>query len=340
MNIEELRENYELMRPLGERLRNVLCKRIDRLTASHRLALAIPIQTRVKTWDSIRHKIARRSLSLASVDKLRDFVGLRIVLLFKRDLIQMDDLLRRVFDVLEKTDSADKLADSQFGYQSVHYVVKLPTRESRGSVADLRPLMAEIQVRTLGQHLWATASHKLLYKREESVPQFSKRTFHRVSALLETVDLELEQILIRHEEDVLSSCRASVERWLNSGLLGDLEGVDMLAGQTEDRIRPLRLLAVHEATPKQVHSSEPGVQLIKMKIQADVEFWIEGRYDYLFPAKGSEKLVPAERFSPRGKSRTERINIEVELAVYEALEISVCSEIFFLESPFHMPFLR
>jgi hypothetical protein len=127
--------------------------------------------------------------------------------------------------------------------------------------------------------------------------------------------------LIRHEEDVLSSCRTSVEHWLRSDLLAELEGVDMLAGQTEDRIRPLRLLALHEVTIKQIRSPEPGVQLIKMKIQADAEFWIEGRYDYLFPAKGSENLVPAERFSPRGKSRTERIDIEVELAVYEALEM-------------------
>ncbi len=339
MNTEELCRDYELMRPLGERLRKVLCKQIERLTASHILALAVPIESRVKTWDSIREKIARRSLSLSSVDKLRDFVGLRLVLLFKRDLVQIDDLLMRVFDVVEKTESADKLTNSQFGYQSVHYVVKLPTRKSHESVPD-RLLMAEIQVRTLAQHLWAAASHQLLYKREESVPRSSKRMFHRVSALLETVDLELEQVLIRHEEDVLSSCRTSVERWLRSDLLAELEGVDMLAGQTEDRIRPLRLLALHEVTVKQIRSPEPGVQLIKMKVQADAEFWIEGRYDYLFPAKGSENLVPAERFSPRGKSRTERIDIEVELAVYAALEMSVCSEIFLLESPFHMPFLR
>jgi hypothetical protein len=56
-------------------------------------------------------------------------------------------------------------------------------------------LKAELQVRTLAQHMWAAASHKLQYKQELSVPPPVRRAIHRVSALLETVDLEFERVL-------------------------------------------------------------------------------------------------------------------------------------------------
>jgi len=62
-------------------------------------------------------------------------------------------------------------------------------------MADLGALRIEIQVRTLAQHIWAAASHKLQYKHEESVPPPIRRTINRVSALLEIVDLEFDRVL-------------------------------------------------------------------------------------------------------------------------------------------------
>jgi hypothetical protein len=47
----------------------------------------------------------------------------------------------------------------------------------------------------VAQHLWAAASHVLQYKREASVPESVRRSIHRVSALLETVDLEFDRVL-------------------------------------------------------------------------------------------------------------------------------------------------
>lgn len=56
-------------------------------------------------------------------------------------------------------------------------------------------LKAEVQVRTVTQHVWAAASHVLQYKQEASVPLPVRRSIYRVSALLETVDLEFERVL-------------------------------------------------------------------------------------------------------------------------------------------------
>jgi len=63
-------------------------------------------------------------------------------------------------------------------------------------------------VRTLAQHIWAAASHKLQYKHEESVPLPLRRSIYRVSALLETVDLEFSRVLEERDEYI----RTQLER--------------------------------------------------------------------------------------------------------------------------------
>jgi len=60
---------------------------------------------------------------------------------------------------------------------------------------DLGEIRVELQVRTLAQHIWAAASHKLQYKHEASVPLPLRRSIYRASALLETVDLEFDRLL-------------------------------------------------------------------------------------------------------------------------------------------------
>jgi hypothetical protein len=57
----------------------------------------------------------------------------------------------------------------------------------------------EVQIRTLPQHMWAEASHMLQYKQENVVPSEVRRSIHRISALLETVDLEFERLLVERE---------------------------------------------------------------------------------------------------------------------------------------------
>jgi hypothetical protein len=43
--------------------------------------------------------------------------------------------------------------------------------------------------------MWAAVSHELQYKRESSVPIPVRRSIHRVSALLETIDLEFSRVI-------------------------------------------------------------------------------------------------------------------------------------------------
>lgn len=78
---------------------------------------------------------------------------------------------------------------------------------------------AEIQIRTLPQHTWAEASKRLHYKQEQNVPRPLLRSIGRVSALLETVDLEFERLLLERQSYRKKLETDTTQRTLNVDLL-------------------------------------------------------------------------------------------------------------------------
>ena len=126
---------------------------------------------------------------------MQDIVGLRMILLFKEDLPKIGSIIKDNFDVISYEDTSTRLDDTQFGYQSDHFIIKIKKAwESVPTYKGLSVLCAEVQVRTMAQHIWAAASHKLQYKQEENIPQPLRRSIYRVSALLETVDFEINRL--------------------------------------------------------------------------------------------------------------------------------------------------
>lgn len=159
------------------------------------------MEIRVKKWTSIENKLERKNLKIESILSLRDLVGVRAILLFLTDLDKIDELIRSTFEVTSSENTADRLGEAQFGYQSLHYTIKVPLIWLEiPTMADFGDIQAEVQVRTLAQHIWAAASHKLQYKNEASVPPPIRRAINRASALLETIDLEFERILEKRRE--------------------------------------------------------------------------------------------------------------------------------------------
>jgi ppGpp synthetase/RelA/SpoT-type nucleotidyltranferase len=158
------------------------------------------VQSRVKQWHSIEAKLERVDLKLQGLLDLQDLVGIRVILIFRRDLQRVKALIENHFDVVRQYDTGARLKQDQFGYSSLHFVVKakrewlcLPT------FANVGDLQAEIQIRTVAQHIWARASEELQYKREADIPSEMLRGIYRVAALLETVDLEFERVLEQRE---------------------------------------------------------------------------------------------------------------------------------------------
>lgn len=196
-------ESKQLLVAFSEALK----REVGDLLLQHNVQLGTPIEARVKSWDSVVRKVRRQRVVLPLGEKMprlseivRDLTGLRVILLFRRDLDRTRELLGKTFAVNECEDTSGRLTEVEFGYQSWHYLVRLaPGWAEVPSLTMFKPLEAELQVRTLAQHLWAAASHKLQYKSEDSIPPPLRRSIHRVAALLETVDKELENVLTESE---------------------------------------------------------------------------------------------------------------------------------------------
>jgi ppGpp synthetase/RelA/SpoT-type nucleotidyltranferase len=194
--LAELEVEYKDILPKVNRLMQEMRHQIETLAALKEISLGVPIECRIKSWESIEDKIVRRSLKPQSIKNIPDLIGIRVILLFKRDVDAVCKLLNSTFQIIDKEDKEDNLGVSQFGYTSVHYRIKQPnTWNSVPSFADTGAFQTEVQVRTLAQHIWAMTSHVLQYKNEESVPRVVLRSINRVAAILETADLEFERVL-------------------------------------------------------------------------------------------------------------------------------------------------
>ncbi len=182
------------------------------------VTLGAPLEARVKSWPSILDKVARKEFTCGVLDDLKDLIGVRVILLYRRDIDRTLDLLRSEFHFETEEKKGMDEGSVGFGYQSVHALLRRSAKANGGGAGSRHDgLRAEVQVRTLAQHIWASASHDLQYKKEVGVPKPLRRAIQRVSALLETVDLELERVL-ELREDYVAEVMADT-----NGLLLDIE---------------------------------------------------------------------------------------------------------------------
>lgn len=199
-NLTQLEEECSNVAPIAAQFAKELNEQLHQLLSEQRIYLG-SVEWRIKTWHSLAEKVERKSLSISSILDLDDFIGLRLILLFRRDVASACQIIEEAFKVVSSEDAARRLGEEQFGYGSIHYVVELPDSWLNvPTFKSFRGFKAEIQVRTSAQHMWASASHALQYKQESGVPPPVRRAIHRVSALLETVDLEFERVLSQKEE--------------------------------------------------------------------------------------------------------------------------------------------
>ena len=201
METENLESEYRELLPRLEKFKSRLESEISEFLAQNAIQLAIPIEARIKSWQSISAKLERKPLELSSIKELVDLVGIRIVLPFLRDVDLTTRLLESVFNIRGKEEKLSQLTEAQFGYQSIHLEATLnETWRKIPSFNGCDDFSVELQIRTISQHAWSVVSHKLQYKKESSVPSEMMRSINRMAALLETVDLEFERVVGQHEK--------------------------------------------------------------------------------------------------------------------------------------------
>lgn len=234
MDFEKIKEQFNNCSHTAELFRAFLVEQIEKVLELNQLTLGVPVESRVKTLSSVINKDKRKPQNFNSLLELDDFIGLRLIFLFKRDLASVLKCLSKDFVILKYEDKSEGLEEDKFGYQSYHYVVKLPDEWLKvPTLAEFKNFKAEIQVRTLSQHIWAATSHKLQYKKEHNVPLPLRRAINRVSALLEVVDLEFERVLLERE-----------------GYVEKINELTEINGNAELNVDLLKLIAEQELPPE------------------------------------------------------------------------------------------
>lgn len=169
----------------------------DRLTSALRpLGIWFEVSHRLKAIDSLLKKLIRKPEY--SYESLPDKVGLRVVVRYRSDLDKVIAVV--VTDLIcgDKDDKALELGEDRVGYQSRHLDrVSLPGSDPRQSEFPAEKFWAELQLRTLAQHLWSEMSHDTVYKNDETVvhlsPEF-KRRVNLMAGQIEVADREFDRL--------------------------------------------------------------------------------------------------------------------------------------------------
>lgn len=216
-----LNKNYAENNHLYVQLCSEVKKQLDYLFEQEGIILAVPISTRVKTWESVADKCDRRQFYPTTISDINDIAGIRLITLFQRDLELVCEIIESNFNVTRRDNTSERLSAEEFGYGSIHFeAYPKPEWCSVPTLSRLEGLRFEIQIRTVAQHIWAAASHKLQYKNEEHVPFPLRRSINRTAAILELVDLEFERLLT--ERDTYIHANKNIDDNLNVDLVKEV----------------------------------------------------------------------------------------------------------------------
>lgn len=197
---DELLAAYEKSRPV---LQAVLYGVENSVKSVIKLGSTPSYKSRVKSFESYYKKLIRiqpESLGRQPLPVLTDLIGIRIICAFLEDLAQVQKTICENFEVVEIERKGSDRTFSEFGYESLHILVKIPAKIADMSGKDERVqlpegLVCELQIRTILQDAWAEVEHELVYKSEFS--PFDKplrRKLASVNASLSLADIIFQEI--------------------------------------------------------------------------------------------------------------------------------------------------
>lgn len=157
------------------------------------------VQARAKTLSSFTAKAIRKKDKYPDpINELCDLCGARIILHTNVQVNWVCDFIDHNFDVLQKDNVQVRLGENQFGYQSIHYDIKLKPGHDYGVSGDVMKKLAgkkaEIQVRTILQHAWSDIMHDRMYKFNIEYPLHIQRGSAMLAALMEQGDEKFSQV--------------------------------------------------------------------------------------------------------------------------------------------------
>lgn len=176
------------------------------------------IESRTKSIDSLEEKVQRKEITDIRKE-ITDVSGLRIILYYQDDVDKVIKMIENNFiiDKLNSINKADLYNSNEFGYLSIHKIVSLNSKRNKlPEWESFSSLKAEIQVRTVLQHSWASISHELTYKKNYDIPKVLQRKLFRLAGLFELADEEFLAIRDEHNNLELSIKKISQSNKINT----------------------------------------------------------------------------------------------------------------------------
>lgn len=227
--VKEYEKSFEIYESFETILKNYIQGLLDKAIQEGKLDKeSVEIKSRTKEIESFKGKISRDDKKLKYKDPLSeitDLVGIKIMLTSLKDENIVYELLKlEMKDNIDKENSVDKTEDikkeRKFGYLGRHLVVfydenmfelgkHLINKEIHPS--HFKGLRAEIQVKTLLQHVWAEVEHKARYKAGEELSNDKKRYFDRLAALIEVAD-DLFKDLVEESEKINQNSKQEIQQ--------------------------------------------------------------------------------------------------------------------------------
>ncbi len=257
MDLEELREQWlretKDYEALGGYVESVIEK------AARERGIPCDITQRTKSVASLVRKALRKNYENPYED-IRDKVGVRATVTYLPHVQEIEDIVRERFRVLDHQDKKAGIDPRVFDYLGVHVEVAVLEEEAGedGSSA-YKDKVCEIQIRTRAQDLWAEVSHSLLYKPITEPPLPARRSIHRLVALLELFDKEVEearqmmlaipgyedaQILDILQQELLKFTTKPTDNYLSLQIVGNLRP---LLGERDTKAEAERLIRFVES---------------------------------------------------------------------------------------------
>ena len=208
LHTELLLEDFRAARPELERLLECVLKSLREALDKNGL-IVTAVEGRVKTEESLAGKLALKGQKYATLQDITDLVGARIVTFYTDDVDRIAAMAEQLFEI-DWTNSVDKRRLHQldsFGYNSLHYICRLPGFDFR----------FELQLRTTLQHAWAAINHDIGYKSGVEIPHEYLRRINRLAGILEMADDEFSRI--RTE---INDYRRRVQQLVQNGKLDDV----------------------------------------------------------------------------------------------------------------------
>jgi len=150
------------------------------------------VQSRPKGVVSFANKIIQKNKYRDPLNEMTDLCGARVIVHFQSQVAKVCTFIRENFNIDEANslDARSRLQVNEFGYRSVHYIISPKSNTLLGVEVpeQFKNLKAEVQVRTLAEHVWADISHDRIYKTCFNIPDEWKRMAARLSAILEDAD--------------------------------------------------------------------------------------------------------------------------------------------------------